>query len=77
MAGWGERDRTNKLQLGSCSVGLKEGLKRFTKFFAVATRWRFSDAAKSRPEGRLSQISDKSAIYLVAGIGFEPMTFRL
>jgi hypothetical protein len=32
---------------------------------------------KSRPEGRLSKIPCKSEGYLVAGIGFEPMTFRL
>jgi hypothetical protein len=32
---------------------------------------------KSRPKGGFSNNPEKSVLYLVAGIGFEPMTFRL
>jgi hypothetical protein len=35
------------------------------------------ETKKAAPTGGLSNKADKSVPYLVAGIGFEPMTFRL
>jgi hypothetical protein len=43
----------------------------------VATRWRHGLKEESRPEGRLSENLIKSEACLVAGTGFEPVTFRL
>ena len=47
------------------------------KSFRVATQWRFSEIKKPPRWGGFLISTDKSAPYLVAGIGFEPMTFRL
>jgi hypothetical protein len=43
----------------------------------VATRWRFLKAKKPPRRAALQSNADLSASCLVAGIGFEPMTFRL
>jgi hypothetical protein len=43
----------------------------------VATRWRHSLKEKPLVMSGFSKTSEKTDGYLVAGIGFEPMTFRL
>jgi hypothetical protein len=70
-------DIMTALATGGQAISRARCLEARALSFSVATRWRHGRKQESRPFGRLSENLLKSEVCLVAGIGFEPMTFRL